>query len=438
LAIAIQQATLVDRLQQELTQRQAAQAQLTERNQQLALNNEELARATRLKDEFLANMSHELRTPLNAILGIVEGLQENVFGSVSEQQIKVLQIIERSGNHLLSLINDILDLAKIEAGRVELAYNDVEIHPLCESSLAFVKQQALEKRIRLSTKLPRDFPPIRIDERRVRQVLINLLNNAVKFTSEGGSILLEVGYSNLEGAIAQPDPDSQTLYEALRFSVTDTGIGISEENLKRLFQPFIQVDSALNRQYEGTGLGLALVKRIVNLHGGMVNVTSTLGQGSCFSFTLPLTQAVSASAVSGQGAEVTETTSLLEGPESAPLILLVEDNEANIVTVSSYLDTKGYRLLVARDGAAAVTLATLEHPDLIVMDIQMPGVDGIEAMRQIRKDEGLANVPIIALTALTMPGDQERCLQAGANDYLSKPMRLKHLMELIQKWLLNR
>ncbi len=438
LAIAIQQATLVDRLKQELTQRQAAQAQLTERNQQLALNNEELARATRLKDEFLANMSHELRTPLNAILGIVEGLQENVFGPVSEQQIKVLQIIERSGNHLLSLINDILDLAKIEAGRVELAYNDVEVRPLCDSSLAFVKQQALEKRIRLSTKLPRDFPPIRIDERRVRQVLINLLNNAVKFTSEGGSILLEVGYANLDGSIDQPDPNSPNLYEALRFSVTDTGIGISEENLKRLFQPFIQVDSALNRQYEGTGLGLALVKRIVNLHGGMVNVTSTLGQGSCFSFTLPLTQAVSAAAVSGQGAEVTETTSLLDGPESAPLILLVEDNEANIVTVSSYLDTKGYRLLVARDGAAAVTLATLERPDLILMDIQMPGVDGIEAMRQIRNDEELADVPIIALTALTMPGDRERCLQAGANDYLSKPMRLKQLMELIQKWLLNR
>ncbi|OCQ97275.1 hypothetical protein AMR42_12685 [Limnothrix sp. PR1529] len=185
-------------------------------------------------------------------------------------------------------------------------------------------------------------------------------------------------------------------------------------------------------------MGLALVKRIVNLHGGMVNVTSTLGQGSCFSFTLPLTQAVSAAAVSGQGAEVTETTSLLDGPESAPLILLVEDNEANIVTVSSYLDTKGYRLLVARDGAAAVTLATLERPDLILMDIQMPGVDGIEAMRQIRNDEELADVPIIALTALTMPGDRERCLQAGANDYLSKPMRLKQLMELIQKWLLNR
>ncbi|MDJ1184812.1 PAS domain S-box protein [Roseofilum casamattae] len=250
-----------------------------ETEKELQRINQELARATRLKDEFLANMSHELRTPLTAILGMAEGLQEGVFGGVDEENLMALETIEQSGLHLLALIDDILNLAKIESGQIELEYSSVAVNSMCESSLVFVKQQAGKKGIRLHRKIPTNLPEITIDERRIRQVLINLLNNAVKFTPEGGQIVLEV----------MPLPLDETRNQnTLRFTVTDTGIGIAPEDLKKLFQPFIQVDSDLNRQHDGTGLGLALVKRIVELHGGQVSVTSEVGVGSCFVFELPI------------------------------------------------------------------------------------------------------------------------------------------------------
>ena len=250
-----------------------------ETEKELQRINQELARATRLKDEFLANMSHELRTPLTAILGMTEGLQEGVFGAVDEEHLIALETIEQSGLHLLALIDDILNLAKIESGQIELEYSSVAVDRMCESSLVFVKQQAGKKRIRLHHKITPNLPDITVDERRIRQVLINLLNNAVKFTPEEGQIVLEVM------ALL---PDETRNYKILRFAVTDTGIGIAPEDLKKLFQPFIQVDSALNRQHDGTGLGLALVKRIVELHGGQVSVTSEVGVGSCFVFELPI------------------------------------------------------------------------------------------------------------------------------------------------------
>ena len=270
LAIAIQQANLFELLQQELTERQQAETKLTESNQQLARSNQELARATRLKDEFLANMSHELRTPLNAILGMTEGLEEQVFGMVNEQQRKALQTVERSGAHLLELINDILDLAKIEAGQIALDCTATSVAHLCQSSMAFIKQQALQKRIQLDIKLPPHLPDLLLDERRMRQVLINLLSNAVKFTPQGGRITLEVSQQQSESRLpsapadgSQESQDNVASSAWMLLSVIDTGIGIAPENIKQLFQPFIQIDSALNRQYQGTGLGLALVKQIV-------------------------------------------------------------------------------------------------------------------------------------------------------------------------------
>ncbi|MEG4806573.1 PAS domain S-box protein [Microcoleus sp. F8-D3] len=432
LAIAIQQSNLFEQLQTQLAERQRAEAQLTETNAQLGISNEELIRATRLKDEFLANMSHELRTPLNAILGMSEGLQEQVFGIVNEQQIKALQTIERSGSHLLELINDILDVAKIESGQMELDCTPVSVNHLCQSSLAFIKQQALQKRIQLETKLLLNLPDLLIDERRIRQVLINLLNNAVKFTPEGGRITLEVSRQQRS---ADPDsadsPPDFLVKETMRIAVIDTGIGIAPEHINKLFQPFIQIDSALNRQYTGTGLGLALVKRIVELHGGQVLLTSEVGVGSCFAIDLPCTAGAPSS-----GDLESQTDPRLErsGPEQegSPLILLAEDNEANISTVSSYLRAKGYRILLAKNGEEAIARAKSENPNLILMDIQMPGMDGLEAMQQIRLDPNLVDVPIVALTALAMTGDRDRCLAAGANDYLSKPVKLKHLAATIQ------
>jgi len=401
----------------------------------LQATNQELIRATRLKDEFLANMSHELRTPLNAILGMTEGLQEQVFGPITERQLKALQTVERSGAHLLELINDILDLSKIEAGQIELDCVSVSVSHLCQSSLAFIKQQALQKRIQLEIKLQPNLPDLLVDERRIRQVLINLLNNAVKFTPAGGQITLDVTQTT------EPVSADGLSPAFLRIAVTDTGIGISAENIPKLFQPFVQVDSALNRQYEGTGLGLALVKQITELHGGRIGLTSELGVGSCFTIELPYVTGHStgtAGSLDGMAeAQLAVTSELGAVPPQtdanlAPLILLAEDNEANITTVSSYLTAKGYRILLANHGQTAIDLTKAHRPDLILMDIQMPGMDGLEATRQIRLDPDLANIPIIALTALAMTGDREKCLEAGANEYMTKPVPLKQLQLMIQ------
>ncbi|MDA0673411.1 MAG: PAS domain S-box protein, partial [Cyanobacteria bacterium] len=246
---------------------------------ELRRTNAELERATRLKDEFLASMSHELRTPLNAILGMTESLQEEIFGVINPKQAKALHTVETSAFHLLALINDILDVAKIEAGQITLERNQVFVDQLCASSMAFIKQQALKKHIHLTTSLPPHLPSLFVDERRIRQALLNLLSNAVKFTPEGGNVTLSVSLLCLN-----LDPPGQPY---LRLAVTDTGIGIAPEDTGKLFQPFVQIDSALNRKYTGTGLGLALVKQIVELHGGQVGLTSEVGVGSCFTLDLP-------------------------------------------------------------------------------------------------------------------------------------------------------
>ncbi|GAB1538924.1 hypothetical protein NUACC21_15890 [Scytonema sp. NUACC21] len=539
----------------DISDRKQAEAQLQQTNEQLANANMELARATRLKDEFLANMSHELRTPLNAILGMSEGFQEGVFGSINERQTKAIGIIERSGRHLLELINDILDLSKIESGKLELQIGDVSVSRLCDISLTFIKQMALKKNIHLSTLTCDNLGSIQVDELRLRQLLINLLTNAVKFTPEGGSVALEVW----------PEKAEEQKSTDICFSVTDTGIGIAPQDISKLFQPFVQLDSDLNRQYNGTGLGLALVRQIASLHGGTVSVKSEIGQGSCFTVRIPyrtsdnspilrvatslpnysltaenaqvliiedsvpaadqITRYLSELGLQhvvyprGEGAveevlrvqpalivldlqlpnlsgwdvlaqlkansqtkeipviivsvmderskglahgafdylvkpitraDFQATLEKLQHPQGsdsagmiiitepkpeAPLILLAEDNQANIDTMSSYLETRGYRLLVAKNGQQAIELAKSQRPDLIVMDIQMPEMDGLEAMRCIRKEQQCLGVPIIALTALAMPNDRETCLAAGANEYLSKPVKLKQLAVTIQQLL---
>jgi len=411
LAIAIQQANLFKQLQKE-------QQKLTQTNEALTQSNENLARATRLKDEFLANMSHELRTPLTAILGMSEALQENTFGNINPAQEKAIKLIEKSGDHLLSLINDILDLSKIEAGKLELKFASTSVKTLCENSTMFVRQMAFNKKIELETRIAENIDQIRVDELRIRQSLINLLSNAIKFTPQGGNVILSVELEEQE----------------IVFSVTDTGIGISPTDLDKLFQPFIQIDSSLNRQYAGTGLGLVLVERIITKHGGRVSVTSRVGEGSCFTLRLPYVP--SSRNIIPEGVEKTSLLPNETNPPLSvyPLILLADDNEANRQTLDDYLSNKGYRILLAYNGKEALEIVKTHRPDLILMDIQMPEMDGLEATTLIRSDPAIAHIPIIALTALAFPEQADQCFHAGFDDYLMKPVRFKILMETIQKF----
>lgn len=403
---------------QDVSDRKEAEAALQQ-------SHAELARATQLKDEFLASMSHELRTPLNAILGMAEGLQEGIWGDLNEGQTKALCTIERSGTHLLELITDILDVAKSEAGQLELDYAPTNVSALCKGSLAFVRQQARKKNIALHLTVAPALPLLMGDERRLRQVLINLLNNAVKFTPAGGEVTLS---AHGESVVAPG---------YLRLSVQDTGIGIAEDQRDRLFQPFVQIDSALNRQYSGTGLGLALAKQVVDLHGGTLEVVSTVGVGSCFTIDLPLGTTVPPEAPAPPVLASAAPVAPSPLPPVALTVLLVEDNEVNIQTLANYLRAKGCMVELARNGQQAID--HLQHqlpddlPDLILMDIQMPVMDGLEATRRIRALPALTATPIVALTALAMDGDQERCLSAGATAYLSKPVKLKQLMETIHQ-----
>ncbi len=406
---------------------------IAEATSDLRRANDELARAARLKDEFMAGMSHELRTPLNAILGMSEILQEGIYGPLTEKQQRSLRTIEESGRHLLALINDILDISKIQAGKIELEIRPVSVESLCETSMRLIKQAAHKKALQVFTRIETESVLLPADERRLKQILVNLLSNAVKFTPEKGQIGLDV----------------HTDEQMLSFTIWDTGIGIAPDDLQRLFQPFVQVDSSLSRMYEGTGLGLALVAELTQLHGGLVAVESEVGKGSRFTVSLPLraepedeqerTQAGAAVGVPSPAnvpllADEHEPDLGRWGAVAAT-ILLAEDNQTNIDTLLDYLQMRNYRIVLARNGHEALEMARQLRPALILMDIQMPVMDGLEAMRHIRADSSLAHIPIIALTGLAMSGDRERCLQAGANDYLSKPVSLRELVRAIERQL---
>ncbi|MBE9033143.1 response regulator [filamentous cyanobacterium LEGE 11480] len=389
---------------------------------QLLTANHELERATRLKDEFLACMSHELRTPLNSILGVSEILLDEISGPLNHRQKSYLKTVFRSGSHLLDLITDILSVAKIEAGKLELQIQSVDVCRLCESSLDYVRQSAVEKSIDIHFSIAEQLDLIGIDKRRMRQVLINLLSNAIKFTESPGRIDVSV----------QLDEQGQNL----KFSVQDTGIGIRSQDIEHLFQPFIQIDSQLSRNYSGTGLGLVLVKKIAELHGGHVTVESEFGRGSCFSVIIPYRVLPSASLPLASRVEaVSPTQNSAVDDQAGSLILLAEDNTVNAELVVDYLEAVGYRTIVAADGEAAIELAILHQPDLMVIDIQMPKKDGLEVMRVLRSRPQLRHKPIIALTALAMPQDQDRCLQAGADAYLPKPVKLKALAQQVNQLL---
>lgn len=395
-----------------------------ERTAELDLANAELARTARAKDEFLASMSHELRTPLTTILGLAETLEDGLLGPINDQQTRAAKTIQESGSHLLSLINDILDVAKVESGKMQLVWDKVPVQQLCDASLRLVRQAAQRKGIELSCRVDPQVRLVRGDSRRLKQLLVNLLSNAVKFTPEGGSVGV-----NIVG-----DPERGRL----RLTVRDTGIGIPEEQFDHLFKPFVQLDSKLSRHYGGSGLGLALVYGMTELHGGSVSVESEVGHGSRFHVDLPWDLDMQVLD------EVLVTSNSVEEVPKSPgndarvaRVLLAEDNSANAEMLAACLRHLGHQVEVARDGVEAVALATERHPDLILMDVQMPEMDGLEAARRLRSTPELRRTPIIAITALAMPGDRERCLDAGMDDYLAKPLGLKELEQTVQSWLMR-
>ena len=541
----------------DITERKLAEEDLRRTLNELSIANSELE-ATRLKTEFLANMSHELRTPLNAILGLSEAMIEETYGPLTPRQAKSMATIHGSGDHLLSLINDILDLSKIEAGKLELNPDHVVVREFCDSCIAFVRTQAMQKNIRVTFEHDDRIAPLWADPRRLKQVLVNLLINAVKFTPAGGHIGLTVAASS----------DGETI----GFTVWDTGIGIAADDAAKLFRAFTQLDTGLARQQEGTGLGLALVAKLVELHGGSVSLESEPNKGSRFTVTLPFIESAtmrprdrvqpptvdlkpsnpernprrallieddqtSADLLTRHLSELGITcvahprgehsveaairerpdvilldiqlpndsgwvvltklkeheltrhipvvvVSVVDEPEksrslgaaahftkpvtreqlsqflrplnaveratrhaghdetaastaqpSGPVILMAEDNEANIQTIGGYLEAKGYQMHYAHNGHVAVMLTHTLRPSLILMDIQMPVMDGLTAIKSIRSDTSFKDIPIIALTALAMPGDRERCLLAGATEYVSKPVKLKELVGLLERLL---
>jgi len=387
-----------------------------ERTKELSIANVELMRNALLKNEFLATVSHELRTPLSVILASSDALQDEIYGPIVTRQRKALERIIRSGRHLLDLINDIIDVSKIESGKLTLEIGPVSATNLSEDCVQMVQEMAKSKQINITNTVQLTNDIVHADGRRLMQILLNLLNNAVKFTPDNGQIGLDV-YEEVE-------------QQLITFTVWDTGIGITEEDIRKLFRPFVQLDSKLSRQYQGAGLGLALVYRLTELHGGSVTVHSTLNQGSRFTITLPHHAKSARDGLDGLGGDNTFARAMVPlatTGEFSSLVLLADDNPVSTNHITHYLEGYGCRVILAPNSTAAVAQAQELLPDLILINIQMPQLDGLAAIRQLRQFAAFAHTPIITLTSLILPGDRELCLAAGADDYMRKPVHLQAL-----------
>jgi len=414
----------------DLTDRKLAEEALKELNSYLEEQKaraEDLAveaqAAARAKSEFLALMSHELRTPLNGVLGFAELLSRT---RLDEEQQEYTTTIIDSGNHLLDLVNDILDFSSIEKGRMQIESAPILVASLVESSCRPIRKAAADKGLEFSCVTAADVPEqITGDIRRMRQILINLLGNAIKFTARG-SVVLEVAPATTEDG------------PALDFSVEDTGPGIAPETIGYLFKPFTQADSTVSRQFEGTGLGLAISLRLAEAMGGTLGVVSTPGKGSRFTFRFPLRDGAASATSTGNGDHSSwrdKSGGSVPVARSGNPVLVVEDDSSSRILAGKILEHLGCRAEFAANGQEAAEAFAPEKFSAILMDMQMPVMDGLEATRRIRERESGARVPIIALTANVMPGDRERCLAAGMDEVLTKPFKMAELSDVLARFL---
>jgi signal transduction histidine kinase/CheY-like chemotaxis protein len=413
-AIALNNAALHQLVQDELTERTRAEAELRQERARLAERvaeqtsalraaNQEMAQASRMKDEFLAAMSHELHTPLNSVINITDVLLEGAYGALNERQQRALSVVTAGSRRLMSLISDVLDVARIESGKLQLLAQEVDVDHLCRICLE--RTIAPEKKQRIAYTIAPAVTTMIADERRLRQVLTNLLSNAVKFTAEGGAIGLDV--------------QIEAERDCLTFTVWDTGIGIDNDELHRLFYPFVQLDSSLSRRYEGTGLGLTIVLKLVALHGGSLTVESQKGRGSRFIVRLPL-QAV---------LEEANPVTISPPPTQLPFVLVLTALERAGDLLVKHLRSADYHVEVMLQSAEGLPVST--QPDLIIVNSHLPISHLLQTLHNIRKSDLLRAAPIVVLTALHLPGDWEAALAAGASAYYVKPLSHQEFDQLL-------
>lgn len=382
--------------------------------------------ANRAKSEFLANMSHEIRTPMNAVIGMAELLQDTVL---SNEQSQMVDTIDRSGHALLALINDILDFSKVEAGQINLEKVDFSVRDVLADVAAILSSQTGDTEVKIAVEVDDSVPPVVVgDPGRLRQILMNLGSNAVKFTERG----------SVRFTVSADDTQAGDQIE-LRGTVEDTGIGISADKIEGIFDPFLQAEAGTTRRFGGTGLGLTIVQRLLQQMEGDITVTSTVGQGSTFSWTARFGVASrrAVASVRRPHASPPGDTPASAAPVTPARILLVEDNQVNRLVAKTMLDKAHHSVSMAENGVAAITMLQTQIFDLVFLDVHMPEMDGYEATRRIRAGaagEAAATVPIVALTANALSDDRDKAREAGMDDYVSKPFTQARLLEVVHTY----
>ncbi|BAZ29805.1 hybrid histidine kinase [Cylindrospermum sp. NIES-4074] len=396
---------------------------LHQRSQKLGNSNQELERTNQLKNQFLANTSHEIRTPLSSIIGFTHLLLAQGYDPSRQRHQEYLNIIQSSGKHLLALINDILDLSKIEADQLEVQWETVDVPALCRNVLALVKEKAANKRLQLRLEVDPNITTLVADSLRLKQMLLNLLFNALKFTNTG-SVGLQVAEQS----------------GFIHFTVWDTGAGISPEDQALLFQPYCQIPNSVAGRDEGTGLGLVVTRKLAEIHGGSLQLKSAVNHGSRFTIVLPL-QPMGQVLVDGEDQQVGKLAEsvlpIVESPVTPSCsleILLVEDDPPNAELMKIYLGKLGYQVTWVKSAAQMWAVLKQLEPAVILMDITLPDANGLELVQRLRSHQQYQKMPIIAQTAMAMKGDREICLASGVNDYISKPLDLPLLASLVAKY----